>query len=214
MEIKAKKVISIFQESIADWHQKKLLATDTLTRNYPENSPEFLLYKKNWIDTEQWHIEDEIRRADISDHELVGFKRKIDKLNQERTDSVELLDNLIFNLYKDTKKQPEAKMNSETPAWLIDRMSILELKIYHMEEQTHRTDVSGNHIDSCQTKLNILLEQRKDLGVCLDEMLDDLAAGKKYFKVYRQMKMYNDETLNPSLYSSKNDPLQSPNQSK
>jgi len=195
MELNSEHIVSIFIQSIEDWHK-----SEKPTENPHKEELDFLLYKKCQIDTIQWHVEDEIRRQDISDQELVGFKRKIDKLNQERTDTVELLDDLVVNKFKDVKKIPNAKMNSETPAWLIDRMSILELKIFHMREQTERKDASPEHIATCNNKLQILLEQRKDLSLCLDELLDDLAQGKKFTKVYRQMKMYNDKSLNPSLY--------------
>lgn len=159
-----------------------------------------ILYSKNQIDTIQWHVEDEIRRLDIPDSEIANLKRKIDALNQERTNLVEVLDDFFFNKYKDNTLDSNSKMNSETPAWLIDRMSILELKIYHMQEQTERNDVDDTHREQCKEKLHILLEQRKDLSNCLLELLNDLETGKKYMKVYRQMKMYNDKNLNPSLY--------------
>ena len=161
-----------------------------------------ILYSKNHIDTIQWHVEDEIRRADIPDSDIAKLKRQIDALNQERTNLVEVLDDYFLNLYKSVSLKPNARMNSETPAWLIDRMSILELKIYHMKEQTERTDVDKSHINQCKTKLEILLEQRKDMSNCLLELLNDLRDGNKYMKVYRQMKMYNDKNLNPSLYAN------------
>ena len=147
-------------------------------------------------------MEDEIRRADIPDSDIAKLKRQIDALNQERTNLVEVLDDYFLNLYKSVSLKPNARMNSETPAWLIDRMSILELKIYHMKEQTERTDVDQSHINQCKTKLEILLEQRKDMSNCLLELLNDLRDGNKYMKVYRQMKMYNDKNLNPSLYAN------------
>ena len=147
-------------------------------------------------------MEDEIRRADIPDSDIAKLKRQIDALNQERTNLVEVLDDYFLNLYKSVSLKPNARMNSETPAWLIDRMSILELKIYHMKEQTERTDVDKSHINQCKTKLEILLEQRKDMSNCLLELLNDLRDGNKYMKVYRQMKMYNDKNLNPSLYAN------------
>ncbi|EQA43496.1 PF14063 family protein [Leptospira broomii serovar Hurstbridge str. 5399] len=199
MHLDSASVVSIFQKSIQDWH-----ASESLSKNpYPQTSLEHLFYKKNQIDTVQWHVEDEIRRPDLPDSNLVQFKRQIDALNQERTDTVELIDDFISSRFKDVPRKPNARMNSETPAWLIDRMSILELKIYHMEEQTRRTDATTAHIEACKTKLSILLEQRKDLSICLDEILDDLSKGEKYYKVYRQMKMYNDKNLNPSLYTNK-----------
>ncbi|TGK04124.1 DUF4254 domain-containing protein [Leptospira langatensis] len=190
-------VVEIFKKSVQDWHKEESASTNP----YPDSSLEFLFYKKNQIDTIQWHVEDEIRRPDLPDSELVKFKRKIDALNQERTDLVEQIDDRISAMFQSVIRKPSARMNSETPAWLIDRMSILELKIYHMDEQTRRTDASPEHIETCKKKLSVLLEQRKDLSVCLDELMDDLSKGDKFYKVYRQMKMYNDKNLNPSLYS-------------
>ncbi|PJZ78830.1 DUF4254 domain-containing protein [Leptospira neocaledonica] len=197
MKLESAKVVEIFKNSVSDWHKEEVLSPNP----FPQSSLEFLFYQKNQIDTIQWHVEDEIRRPDLPDKELVQFKRKIDALNQERTDLVEQIDDQISALYKSVEKKPNARMNSETPAWLIDRMSILELKIYHMKEQTERKDVSPEHIQTCQNKLNVLLEQRIDLSKCLDELLDDLSKGDKFYKVYRQMKMYNDKNLNPSLYT-------------
>ena len=197
MFLSALKTIEVYQHSIADWHKN----SSSFPNPYPKNSLENLLYRKNQVDTIQWHEEDEIRRPDLPDTNLVKIKRNIDRLNQERTDLVEIIDDYIFNLYKDAIRAPQARMNSETPAWLIDRMSILELKIFHMEEQTLRTDASDQHILNCKNKLKVLLEQRHDMSQCLDELLDDIKTGKRFFKVYRQMKMYNDATLNPSLYN-------------
>ncbi|PJZ26143.1 hypothetical protein CH352_06080 [Leptospira hartskeerlii] len=197
MKLESAKVVEIFKNSVTDWHKEEALSPNP----FPQSSLEFLFYQKNQIDTIQWHVEDEIRRPDLPDKELVQFKRKIDALNQERTDLVEQIDDQISAMYKSVERKPNARMNSETPAWLIDRMSILELKIYHMKEQTERKDVSPEHIQTCQNKLNVLLEQRTDLSKCLDELLDDLSKGDKFYKVYRQMKMYNDKNLNPSLYT-------------
>lgn len=197
MKLESAKVVEIFKNSVSDWHKEESSSANP----FPPSSLEFLFYQKNQIDTIQWHVEDEIRRPDLPDKDLVQFKRRIDALNQERTDLVEQIDDQISAMFKSVEKKPNARMNSETPAWLIDRMSILELKIYHMKEQTERKDVSPEHIQTCQNKLNVLLEQRADLSKCLDELLDDLAKGDKFYKVYRQMKMYNDKNLNPSLYT-------------
>ncbi|EMK01811.1 MULTISPECIES: DUF4254 domain-containing protein [unclassified Leptospira] len=197
MKLESAKVVEIFKNSVSDWHKEESPSANP----FPPSSLEFLFYQKNQIDTIQWHVEDEIRRPDLPDKDLVQFKRRIDALNQERTDLVEQIDDQISAMFKSVEKKPNARMNSETPAWLIDRMSILELKIYHMKEQTERKDVSPEHIQTCQNKLNVLLEQRADLSNCLDELLDDLAKGDKFYKVYRQMKMYNDKNLNPSLYT-------------
>ncbi|MFB5651595.1 DUF4254 domain-containing protein [Leptospira wolffii] len=197
MKLDSAQVVGIFKKSVEDWHKEEKASPNP----YPESSDESLFYKKNQIDTIQWHVEDEIRRPDLPDSELVQFKRKIDALNQERTDLVEQIDDRISAQFATVERKPNARMNSETPAWLIDRMSILELKIYHMDEQTRRKDVGPEHIETCKRKLAVLLEQRKDLSVCLDELLDDLSKGDKFYKVYRQMKMYNDKSLNPSLYT-------------
>ncbi|TGK13814.1 DUF4254 domain-containing protein [Leptospira fletcheri] len=199
MKLDSASVVSIFQKSVQDWHANESLSVNP----YPASDLEHLLYKKNQIDTVQWHVEDEIRRPDLPDSKLVQFKRQIDSLNQERTDLVESIDDRISALFQEIPLKPGARMNSETPAWLIDRMSILELKIYHMEEQTRRNDVSSEHLQKCKAKLDVLLEQRKDLSLCLDQILEDLKKGEKFYKVYRQMKMYNDQNLNPSLYSHK-----------
>lgn len=186
-------------QSILDWHKDLSPAVNP----YDSNSFLYLIYKKNQIDTIQWHVEDEIRRPDLPASELVKLKREIDKLNQERTDTVELLDDQFLNAFRGITLQNNARMNSETPAWLLDRMSILELKIYHMDEETRRRDAGEKHIETCTTKLQILLTQRLDLQTCFSELVDDLKVGKKFMKVYRQMKMYNDEKLNPALYGKK-----------
>lgn len=198
MNFKPEDVVQVFQKSIEDWHLHLAPANNP----YEKDSMNHILYSKNHIDTIQWHVEDEIRRADIPDSEIAKLKRQIDALNQERTNLVEVLDDYFLNLYKSVSLKPNARMNSETPAWLIDRMSILELKIYHMKEQTERKDADLSHINQCKTKLEILLEQRKDMSKCLQELLNDLGEGSKYMKVYRQMKMYNDKNLNPALYAN------------
>ena len=198
MNFKPEDVLEVFQKSIQDWHKKLAPAENP----YEKDSMDHILYSKNQIDTIQWHVEDEIRRADIPDSDIAKLKRQIDALNQERTNLVEVLDDYFLNLYKSVTLKSGARMNSETPAWLIDRMSILELTIYHMQEQTERKDADLTHINQCKTKLDILLEQRKDMLNCLQELLNDLREGNKYMKVYRQMKMYNDKNLNPSLYAN------------
>jgi hypothetical protein len=147
-------------------------------------------------------MEDVVRNPDIDPKDALYWKRRIDKQNQVRTDTVEYIDSYFLQQYKDTKPSADAKINTESPAWAIDRLSILALKIYHMEQETLRTDVDQNHIETCQNKLNILLEQRKDLSQSIDELLHDISEGRKFMKVYKQMKMYNDPTLNPVLYGS------------
>lgn len=193
---------SIFQQSINDYHVHDHVDTPIKNR-YPENSFEYLLYLKNWIDTVQWHLEDIIRLPDINPAEALQIKRRIDKSNQDRTDTVEKLDDYFMEQFKDVVYKPTAKINSETPAWLLDRMSILMLKIYHMKEQTERTDASAEHIAKCEAKLNILLEQKIDMHMAFDQLMTDIRQGERKMKVYRQMKMYNDASLNPMLYQKK-----------
>jgi len=193
----------IFNRSIEDYH--KTNNVDTPIQN-PYNESELiehLLYKKNWIDTVQWHLEDIIRDPEINPDEALLIKRRIDKSNQDRTDMVEYIDSWFLQKFADVKAQPEAKINTESPAWAIDRFSILALKVYHMREEAHRPDASPEHKAQCRKKLDILLEQHKDLSTAIEELLEDISAGNKYMKVYKQMKMYNDEELNPVLYKKK-----------
>lgn len=170
---------------------------------YREGSIEHLLYLKNWIDTVQWHLEDLIRDPQIDPVEALVLKRRIDRSNQERTDMVEYIDSYFLDKFKDVAIEPGAKINTESPAWAIDRLSILALKIYHMAQEVKRTDVSAKHVEECQRKLDILLQQRTDLTTAIEELLADMAAGHKYMKEYKQMKMYNDPELNPVLYAAK-----------
>lgn len=170
---------------------------------YREGSVEHLLYLKNWIDTVQWHLEDLIRDPQIDPVEALVLKRRIDRSNQERTDMVEYIDSYFLDKFKDVAIESGAKINTESPAWAIDRLSILALKIYHMDQEVKRTDVSAKHVEECQRKLDILLQQRTDLTTAIEELLADMAAGHKYMKVYKQMKMYNDPELNPVLYAAK-----------
>ena len=170
---------------------------------YREGSIEHLLYLKNWIDTVQWHLEDLIRDPQIDPVEALVLKRRIDRSNQERTDMVEYIDSYFLDKFKDVAIESGAKINTESPAWAIDRLSILALKIYHMAQEVNRTDVSAKHVEECRRKLDILLQQRTDLTNAIEELLADMAAGHKYMKVYKQMKMYNDPELNPVLYAAK-----------
>jgi len=199
-EIKiSKKAIEIFEKSVNDYH-----VYDDITRNpnnpFENKSFEHLLYEKNWIDTVQWHYEDIIRDPDIDPSEGMKLKRLIDSSNQNRTEMVEYIDSYFLNLYSNVNPQENAKVNTESPAWAIDRLSILILKIYHMEEESNRKDVSEDHRNNCQKKLNVLIEQREDLSESIDQLLIDLSTGIKKMRVYKQMKMYNDESLNPVLY--------------
>lgn len=190
---------NIFEQSIADYH--KVDNVDTPINNpYPLKSIEYYLYLKNWIDTVQWHLEDIIRAPEIDPTEALSIKRRIDKSNQDRTDLVELIDSYFLDRYKDLKVAPDATINTESPAWAIDRLSILALKLYHMQQETERTDTTDQHRTQCLNKLHILQEQQKDLSCAIDQLLVDIEAGRKYMKVYKQMKMYNDPNLNPVLY--------------
>lgn len=180
----------IFNESINQYHITDNV--DTPIKNpYPEKSIEFYLYLKNWIDTVQWHFEDIIRDPNINPSDALLLKRRIDKSNQDRTDLVELIDSYFLDKYKAVKVLPDAVINTESPAWAIDRLSILALKIYHMQQEVNRTDTSADHHAQCRNKLNILLEQQKDLSTAIEQLISDIEAGRKYMKVYKQMKMYN-----------------------
>ena len=164
---------------------------------------ESVLYKKAWIDTVQWVYEDIIRDPEIDPAEALSIKRKIDASNQERTDTVELLDDYFLKKYSNVKILQDASINTESPAWALDRLSILELKIYHMSIEANRIDASENHKEKCSLKLEVLIQQREDLLLAIDELLDEISKGKKYMKTYKQMKMYNDEELNPILRKNK-----------
>jgi hypothetical protein len=192
----------IFEQSIRDYHRHDHV--DTAIKN-PFTGSDFksLLYVKNWIDTVQWHLEDVIRNPDIDPAEALLIKRRIDKSNQERTDKVEQIDDYFVEQFRQVEAKPGARINSETPAWLLDRMSILMLKIYHMQEQTERKDATAEHISKCQAKLSVLLEQKNDMRNAFNELMEDIQTGNRKFKVYRQMKMYNDSSLNPMLYNRK-----------
>lgn len=192
----------IFDRAVADYH--KTDDVDTFHPNpFEEGSVEATLYAKNYIDAIQWHLEDIIRDPNIDPVKALAIKRRIDRSNQERTDMVEELDTYFRTLYADVIVKPDATINTESPAWALDRLSILALKIWHMREETERTDATQEHKARCATKLEILLEQRKDLSEAIDTLLKDIALGRKYMKVYRQMKMYNDPDTNPVLYAKK-----------
>ena len=190
----------IFDKCIDNYH----LTDDVdapINNPYELRSIEFYLYLKNWIDTVQWHLEDIIRNPEIEPVEALKIKRRIDKSNQDRTDLVELIDSYMLDKYKDVEVKADATINTESPAWAIDRLSILALKIYHMRVEATREDADEQHKAECQKKLDVLLEQRKDLSSAIDQLLADIEAGNKYMKVYKQMKMYNDPALNPVLYA-------------
>ena len=192
----------VFNLAINDYHVKDNVDTQ-INNPYDRDSIENRLYLKCWIDTVQWHLEDIIRDPHIDPVEALNLKRRIDRSNQDRTDLVEQIDSYFRMIYNDVKPLANATINTESPAWAVDRLSILALKIYHMKEQVDRSDASDEHIDKCQKKLNVLLEQQVDLGTAIDQLLDDIKAGRKYMKVYRQMKMYNDPSTNPILYANK-----------
>ena len=193
---------SIFNRSIDDYH-----ITDDVDavkpNHYENNSLEQILYDKNWIDTVQWHLEDIIRDENIDPVKALEIKRRIDASNQKRTDLVEFIDSWFLNKYKNTTPNADAKINTETPAWAVDRLSILTLKVYHMDLEANRASASDEHREKCQMKLNTLLEQKKDLSSAIDQLLNDIENGLVKIKTYKQMKMYNDETLNPILYKKK-----------
>jgi len=192
----------VFLKAIYDYH----LYDDINARYenpYEAGSFENLLFTKCWIDTVQWHMEDEIRNPSIDPIVALTWKRRIDKSNQERTDLVEEIDSYFLDKYKAVKPLPTARINTESPAWAIDRLSILALKIYHMHEESLRKNISDADSAQRKTKLGILLQQQTDLSIAIDELIEDIQHGEKYMKVYRQMKMYNDPELNPVLYNSK-----------
>lgn len=192
----------IFTRAIEDYHR-----WDDV--DHPEENPfepgtiDHLLYAKNWIDTVQWHLEDIIRDPQIDPVEALKIKRRIDRSNQDRTDMVEYIDSYLLEKYRDVRPAADARLNTETPAWAIDRLSILALKIYHMSVEAHRGDVDAAHREACTRKLEVLLTQQKDLSRAIEELIEDIEAGRKYMKTYKQMKMYNDPSLNPVLYASK-----------
>lgn len=200
----SQKANEIFQNAIKTY---KVLNTvdQPFSNKYDKNEDVIahLLYRKCWIDTVQWAYEDIIRDPNIDPVAALELKRKIDASNQDRTDTVEYIDSYFLDKYKDVEVKPYATVNSESPAWAIDRLSILALKIYHMHLETVREDASEAHKATCEKKLNVLLEQREDLSKAIDRLLEDISKGDKYMKVYKQMKMYNDDELNPVLRGQK-----------
>ena len=198
------KANKIFQEVIEKYHIINTVGQD-FENPYSEKDQllEHLLFRKCWIDTVQWHYEDIIRDPNINPVSALKLKRQIDASNQDRTDMVEYIDSYFLEKYKEVQPKADASINSESPAWAIDRLSILALKIFHMEEEANRADASEDHRQKCQQKLNVLLEQRTDLSTAIDQLLEDIEQGNKYMKVYKQMKMYNDDELNPVLRGTK-----------
>ncbi len=196
----SKLCLKVFDQSISDYHLQNSV-TGKSKNPFKKNEIKHLLYQKNWIDTVQWHLEDLIRDPKINPLEALELKRTIDKSNQRRTDLVEYIDNYFLEKYKNVKISKTATFNSESPAWAIDRLSILALKIFHMDEETKRTDASEEHVRKCNFKLEVLVQQKVDLCSAIDQLLSDIESGIKYMKTYKQMKMYNDEDLNPVLYN-------------
>lgn len=191
----------IFNQAIADFHVLDNVQTP-VENPYPKDSLEHLLYAKNWIDTVQWHLEDIIRDENIDPIEALKLKRTIDTSNQKRTDLVEFIDSWFLNRYQTITPDRNAKINTETPAWAVDRLSILALKIYHMHQETQRESATEDHREKCRAKLVVLIEQHSDLTTAIDQLLTDIENGFVKMKVYKQMKMYNDESLNPILYQN------------
>ncbi|MBR5725137.1 MAG: DUF4254 domain-containing protein [Muribaculaceae bacterium] len=198
----ANKCNEIFDQTVKMYHITD--DVDAVFNNpFDDGTIENSLARKNWIDAVQWHLEDIIRDEDIDPVDALALKRRIDRSNQDRTDLVEKIDSYFRQMYAGVEILPDATINTESPAWAIDRLSILALKIWHMREQTERTDADATHIANCQAKLEVLMEQRSDLTTAIDQLLDDITEGRKYMKVYRQMKMYNDPDTNPVLYGKK-----------
>ena len=193
---------SVFEQSIVDYHIHNDV-NEPVNNPFPKDKIEHLLYAKNWVDTVQWHYEDIIRDPQIDPVAALTLKRKIDASNQVRTDMVEYIDSYFLQKYSDVKVKADAKINTESPAWAFDRLSILALKIYHMNEEATRAEASAEHRAKCQEKLNVLLDQKSDMFSSIDQLLMDFENGDKFMKVYKQMKMYNDEELNPVLYQNK-----------
>ncbi len=200
--MKANDIFDIFARQVAEYH--KIDSVDAPTRNpFSEGTFEHLLWEKSYVDTVQWHLEDLVRPADVDPVEALRLKRWIDRSNQQRTDMVERIDDHYMQLFAKVELRPGAKINTETPAWALDRLSILALKIYHFGIEVERTDVDEAHLVRCRNKYNILLEQKADLTQAIDDLLQELSEGRKRMKLYRQMKMYNDPQLNPMLYGKK-----------
>jgi len=200
--MKSTEFFQVFNQSIKDYHINDSVETE-IKNPYSNDQFEHLLYQKNWIDTVQWHLEDIIRDPEIEPTEALKIKRVIDASNQKRTDLVEFIDGYFLNKYKDVKPNEKATLNSETIAWALDRLSILALKIFHMSEEVNRENAEQSHKLSCQKKLDVLNEQKLDLSTAIDQLIEDIEKGNKYMKIYKQMKMYNDEELNPVLYKAK-----------
>lgn len=191
---------AIFEQSIHDYHKTDNV-DHPIQNPYNNDSIESILYEKNWIDTVQWHLEDIVRDPDIDPQSGLDLKRRIDRSNQDRTNIVEKVDDYYIDLLKSAVRKPDARLNTESPGWVLDRLSILALKIYHMQEEVNRKDADEAHRQKCKLKLETLLEQKEDLFTSFNQLIEDVKSGIRYTKVYRQMKMYNDDSLNPVLYA-------------
>ena len=200
--MKSKEAFVIFEKSINDYHMKDHVDTP-MSNPYETEDIRHLFFHKNWVDTVQWHLEDIIRDPEINAVEALKIKRRIDKSNQVRTDMVEFIDSYFLDLFNTVSVKSDAKINTESPAWAIDRLSILALKIYHMKEEATRSSASAEHKAKCQDKLNVLLDQKNDMFISISQLITDFENGDKFMKVYKQMKMYNDDDLNPVLYQNK-----------
>ena len=196
----AMEMYSLFERQVVEYHKTDDIDA-AMVNPYGEGTFEALLWEKSWVDTVQWHLEDLVRPADVEPAYALTIKRRIDASNQHRTDLVERIDDHYMMMFKDVALQEGAKLNTETPAWAVDRLSILALKVYHFGIEANRGDAA--HRAKCQQKLDTLLEQRADLTTAIDQLLEDLSAGRRRMKLYRQMKMYNDPSLNPMLYGKK-----------
>jgi hypothetical protein len=196
----SERIQAVYQQAIDDYHSVNKI-DHPICNPFPAGQVQHLLYLKCWIDTVQWHVEDEIRHPQIDAAYALGLKRRIDQLNQDRTNKVELIDSYVYTKYKQVHPLPAARINSESPAWALDRQAILALKIYHMREEVARADASVEHRQKCAGRLAVLLEQQRDLLQSINELLQDISCGRKIMRVYRQMKMYNDPEMNPVLYN-------------
>ena len=198
----SKHCYDLFVDQIETWHRTDDVDAPFVNK-YDGTSLDGLLYRKNWIDTVQWHLEDIIRDPAIDPVDALALKRRIDRSNQDRTDLVERIDDIFYMRYKDIRTLPGAGINTETPAWAVDRLSILALKIYHMRVEVSRKDADEAHRTKCASRLSTLEQQLVDLSTALDELLEDIESGRMYMNLYRQVKMYNDPALNPVLYQQK-----------
>ena len=193
---------TIFADAVRDYHKTDHVDSP-ISNPYAAGTIEHDLYLKNWIDTVQWHLEDIIRDPQIDPIAALALKRRIDKSNQDRTDLVERIDSYFLELYHEVPAQPDARINTESPAWAVDRLSILHVKLWHMQEQVDRSDVTAEQHDLCVKKMAVLKEQLADMTTSITQLLEDYQAGRRIMKVYKQMKMYNDPNLNPVLYGKK-----------